>query len=776
MTTLGAIKREEGDLPAGTQIGRYRVEDPVGRGGMGTVYRAFDSTTNRNVALKLLAPGIPPSLRERFLAECEAEANIRHEHVMPVYDRGWLTEERPYFVMELLYEPITLGELMEEINHGTLGSNHPRLRAWNDPRRLIGDVLLPIVEGIHVANTEYSVQHRDLKPDNVLVDIRTRRAYLIDFGICRDMDDEKDRGRIVGTPRFLSPEQASAQTHERTDIWGLGAILRYVITGEPPLAGTSPFTRAEVNKRIEALQEAEIKAQAAGEDAKARGYARRRAQLEDPTLRVQEDLLRDAVDGVYLPLPESIGPGLAAVIGKAMARDPAQRYANAGELAKDLKTWLAGGGVHALQEASSSGAAVDWARRLMNKNVVRGVGTLAALLVGLVVGAGLFATTPPPPDHRWADLADDGAALHAARQALAREGDRFSSEPGGFSVLDHLLLERGNALKARGEAIAASADGAPIPGLGDRPDWQRRLRFQGWAPTPWEVKDLTGFATVEGTAIGTGNAGTLRTGVYEVISKRHGVHLLIAVPYARTNGFVPGKDRRLERALLLGKSEGAVPGDMVWVPAGAADLGDDALVKPFLAGRDFVTNERYSEWLDDIPSADRAERIPPTGFVRDERDAQRWLVAQDMGSKPVLGVKPSDAKAYAAWRASVEGTALGLPTDTQWRRMAAIDRMQDEGAGHIFPWRAAPQWKRAHRRGDRTVLTRSARIVRALSPHGVRRMFSGPGEIVLTDDGAGFIVKGKGGMVPLASAVRRSTPIAADAAGHALGFRLVTKP
>lgn len=74
------------------------------------------------------------------------------------------------------------------------------------------------------------------------------------------------------------------------------------------------------------------------------------------------------------------------------------------------------------------------------------------------------------------------------------------------------------------------------------------------------------------------------------------------------------------------------------------------------------------------------------------------------------------------------------------------------------------------------MLTRSARIVRALSPHGVRRMFSGPGEIVLTDDGAGFIVKGKGGMVPLASAVRRSTPIAADAAGHALGFRLVTKP
>ena len=93
---------------------------------------------------------------------------------------------------------------------------------------------------------------------------------------------------------------------------------------------------------------------------------------------------------------------------------------------------------------------------------------------------------------------------------------------------------------------------------------------------------------------------------------------------------------------------------MIWVPAGKAEPGSDTVVPAFVAGRDYVTNERYSEWLDDLPAAERAERVPPQGFVRGERDTSRWLVAPGMASKPVLGVRPRDAAAYAAWRGEVE--------------------------------------------------------------------------------------------------------------------------
>ncbi len=771
MTTAGAIKREKGDLPPGTQIGRYRIQEPVGRGGMGTVYRAFDSTTNRNVALKLLAPGIPPSLRDRFLAECEAEANIRHEHVMPVYDRGWLTDERPYFVMELVYEPITLTELMDVINHGTLGSLHPRLRRWNQPRQLVEDVLLPIVEGIDVANNEYGIQHRDLKPDNILVDIRTKRAYLIDFGICRGMDDEKDLGRIVGTPRFLSPEQAAGRIDPRTDIWGLGAILHTMVTGAPPLAGTSPFSRADVKKRVAALGHAVEKAEAAGKEAEARGYARRRAQLQDPTLRVKEDLLRDAIDGVYLPLPESTSTGLTAILRKAMAKDPEDRYATAGDLARDLRAWVHGGGVQALQEASSRGAVVDFARRLLNKNVVRGLGALVAMLIGLLVGAGLFATTPPPPDHRAEDIVADALRVREARDALTDPSGAESSSPGLFSLLDRLLARRGTVLQQRARALPRP--GTDRTGLPERATWAREVHITGWKSTSWETHNLLGLPTWAEEGFDQGGRGRLRTGLYQIRSAKHGVRLLMAVPYSRADGFGPRKGGGLERVVMLGAGSADVSGDMIWIPAGLDDLRGDAIVKPFLVSRDFVTNEKYSEWLDDLPSSERSDRVPPSGYVRDEHDPSRWLVAPGMGGRAVLGVKPEDAAAYAAWRGRVEGHATRLPTEREWRRMAAIDRMQDEGAGHLFPWRGAPQWKVRMRRGEARAITPEGRLVRGESPHGVRRLFAGPGEIVRKNDGAGFEAKGRGGLLPLPSAARRAEPLVPDAAGHGLGFRLV---
>jgi len=756
LVTTGGIERNKNDLAGGTQIGRYRIEVPVGRGGMGTVYSAFDETTNRVVALKLLAEGISPSLRDRFLAECEAEANIRHEHVMPVYDRGWLTEERPYFVMELLYQPVTLTDIMVEIDRGSLGASYPRIRHWNDLRKLIADVLLPICEGVHVANTEYGIQHRDLKPDNVLIDIRTKRAYLIDFGICRPMDDEQDIGKIVGTPRFLSPEQAAGQVDERTDVWGLGALLRYAVTGEPPILGTSPFTRQEVDQRVEALKKAEAGALADGNEAKARGFAGRRTQLEDPTLRVQEDLLGDAVGGVYLPLPEGTSAGLTAIIKKAMARRSEDRYANAGLLVRDLRTWLSGGSVQALSEEGARGALADYMRRLLNRNVVRTGGSVVTLLMGFLIGSGRFSQTPPPANHRLEDAEAVIARLDAEAIALRTEPAGDGMTPLGTSALLDFMTEEANEADQRLLSEPESPERSRVAAAHDEMrsvlDRASELRIAGWKNPKWKVTDLGGgFEEIVGDEL------RLRPGIYKVHAAAHGVTLRIAVPAGDGYGFTEQNEHQ-SRAITFADFDMEVPAGMTRIPAGPAviDAGED--VPAFCASRDFVTNERFSEWLDDLSDAERRERVPSRGFRRSESDTRRWLVEPDAASKPVLGIPPAHAREYARWRAAADGVAYALPTAEQWNRMAAIDAMRTPGYAPLFRWRAHS--------GPTDVF----------SPHGVRHIFQGPGEIVSAGAEDGFLLKGRGGILPLPSAVERSEPIEPDATGHGYGFRLVLRP
>src|SRR5207248_9999154 len=113
------------------------------------VYRAFDATTNRYVALKVLAQGLSESMRQRFLREIEVQANLRHANLMPVFDRGE-HDGRPYFTMELLYRPFTLTEVVERGRDGTL-SRYATLRHLEDVERLVRDVLLPVADGIYVA-------------------------------------------------------------------------------------------------------------------------------------------------------------------------------------------------------------------------------------------------------------------------------------------------------------------------------------------------------------------------------------------------------------------------------------------------------------------------------------------------------------------------------------------------------------------------------------------------------------------------------------------------
>lgn len=761
----------EGDLPRGTLLGRYRVEDPVGRGGMGTVYSAYDETTRRYVAVKVLAPGLSHQLRSRFLAESEAQANIRHENVMPVYDRGWLSDERPFFAMELLYEPITLGDIRELDARGMLGIEQPRLRHFSERRRLIHDVLLPIIEGVGVANSEYGMQHRDLKPDNVLVDIRTRRPYLIDFGICRAMSDPAPSPpAIVGTPRFLSPEQARGSVDPRTDVWGCGCLLYYVLAGEPPLDRTSPFTRKEVDDRIRALTAAEGEARAQGRDAQARGYAARRAQLQDPELRTQEDLLKDAREGRYLPLPSNVDPALLAVVQKAMAVDPQARYATATQLAEDLRAWLSGRVTLAIQEGGRTDAAADVARRAIARHLLRGVAALVALGVGILLGLALFQEVPVAADHRQADL----DALLAAAQA---------AYPAARPPEDLADLERRRAWRARvdraRQRTAPSADARPLFGA------PPALTTVDWTAGEYQVRELVppGEWSSKRTSTTPRPAGDARTALrrrregaslYEAPRLAEGLwHLQSLAPRGldlRMCVRQPGPGQEERDRIYLAPLEAEVPLGMTWIPAGPSQPDATDAEPAFLAMSQPVSNYEYGEWLDELEARQRTRHVPPSGFQRDRSDPTRYVPDAALADRPVRGLAPSSMLGYATWRAEIEQRDLALPTPAQWRRMAGIDVLGEVGAHRLLPFGVADAARAAWRSGEGPI---SGTAEADVSPNGVRSLLSSGGEVVRNDGTGEFGVQAAHRCLPRTSALMRTMPIAPDARAHEFVFRLV---
>ena len=460
----GGAKAESKDAMAdaewgeGDHIDRYAIERVIGEGGTSFVYQAFDPTTNRSVALKVLRKGLSEQMTERFLREIEVQANIRHQNIMPVFDRGELPDGRPYFTMELLYNPIALDQIVEHRAAGTLGRVEG-LKDLQELPELIRNVLIPVADGIYVANVENGVIHRDLKPSNVLVDTRTMRPYVIDFGICHVLERRgatrnavipptTDDAGIVGTPRFLAPEQVKGTVHARTDVWGLGALLRYVLTNESPIEGASSITRADLKRRIEALRKTREAAEASGDERKVDLCDEKLARLEDPNLRVADDIFRDARDANYNDLPAATPPALTAVIEKAMAKSPSDRYVNVRQVVRDLQSWLAGSSVRALREVGGKAAAVASARRAVKRHTTAAAFGLGGLALGLALGFGLAGKQEAPASSRLADAGQDIEALGKRLDPM-----RGALEAGELSILEQRLIF--DDLHARADQIEA---------------------------------------------------------------------------------------------------------------------------------------------------------------------------------------------------------------------------------------------------------------------------------------------------------------------------------
>ena len=268
---------------APTSIGRYRIERLLGQGTFGRVWLAIDEELQRPVAIKI--PSVLPRKADeggdQFLVEARTLAALDHPHIVPVYDVG-RTERGSLYVVSKFIEGSTLAS---RLARGRL--------PWDE----IGRLIAPLCDALTHAHAK-GIVHRDVKPANILLEEKTGRVYLADFGLAVLHSQAAGDDQIAGTPAYMSPEQARAEAaiDPRSDIFSLGIVLYELLAGERPFQAQS--ASAVIREVINAKP--------------------RRLRDIDPT----------------------IPKALEEICKRAMAAEPASRYATAAEMATELRSWL----------------------------------------------------------------------------------------------------------------------------------------------------------------------------------------------------------------------------------------------------------------------------------------------------------------------------------------------------------------------------------------------------------------------------------------------------
>jgi hypothetical protein len=271
--------------------GRYEVAERIGGGGMAEVFRAHDRTLDRDVAVKVMRPAFAgvPEFVERFHREAEALGAIDHHNIVRVLDYG-ANADGPFIVMELVTGG-TLGDLMRA---------RSRVDQYDAARIAAG-----IADGLEAAHVR-GVLHRDLKPDNVLLDSEGQ-PKIADFGIARlaAATAITRTGELLGTPQYLAPEQMSGDiVDERADVYALGVILYEMLTGRQPTGGTTPSEIVSRRLRMDPRPPSRLVALAPALNALVL-----RVLARDPSRRVRRAAeLREALLAIKPPAPRVPSP------------------------------------------------------------------------------------------------------------------------------------------------------------------------------------------------------------------------------------------------------------------------------------------------------------------------------------------------------------------------------------------------------------------------------------------------------------------------------------
>lgn len=282
-------------LAANSKLGPYEIKSPLGAGGMGEVYRARDSRLNRDVAVKILrTEGAGSSdLRSRFEREARSVAGLNHPNIVAVYDFG-IEQDQQYIVSELIE-----GDSLRSL-----------LRGKVVPVRKLVDIATQIADGLAAAHTA-GIVHRDLKPENIMI-AKDGRVKILDFGLARQartsgifaagsqddtvsgLPDNRDitgEGAVIGTPNYMSPEQALGRELDyRSDQFSFGLMLYELASGKQAFAKTT-------------------------------------------TIETMAAIVREET----APMDEKLPPPLRWIIDRCLAKEPDQRYESTRDLYRDLK-------------------------------------------------------------------------------------------------------------------------------------------------------------------------------------------------------------------------------------------------------------------------------------------------------------------------------------------------------------------------------------------------------------------------------------------------------